>query len=195
MKCFGYKEISKNVQTIGADSDKAEGDQELLGQSDFCRINPQNAFTFVSKTLHGFVIGPHNFSDEGGKKSLKNFAPIVYFTDENTGETKAYQLLVYIGHKTMLTLLFDQNYKFEYNMLIKLDAHLQKHAPIISQLIDTAVTRVLQPDDPCKFFYYNEGNMAVKVSNQISKDIFNYELKLSLNQMHESFADDPDLHE
>lgn len=58
-----------------------------------------------------------------------------------------------------------------------------------------AVTKVLQPDDPCKFFYYNEGNMAVKISNLISKDAFNYELILQLNQMHESFADDPDLQE
>lgn len=95
----------------------------------------------------------------------------------------------------MLALLFDHDFDFTYKILRQLDAHLQKHAPIISQLIDIAVTKVLQPDDPCKFFYYNEGNMAVKVSNQISREIFNYELKLSLNQMHESFAEDPDLHE
>jgi len=49
---------------------------------------------------------------------------------------------------------------------------------VISQLIDMAVQKVLQPDDPCKFFYYNEGNMAVKVSNLITKEMFNYELKL-----------------
>ena len=70
---------------------------------------------------------------------------------------------------------------------------MAKHAPIISQLIDIAVTKVLQPDDPCKFFYYNEGNMAVKVSNLITRDVFSYELKLSLDQMHETFLDDPDL--
>jgi hypothetical protein len=57
------------------------------------------------------------------------------------------------------------------------------------------VNKVLQPDDPCKFFYYNEGNMAVKVSNLITKDIFNYELKLALDQMHEAFKEDPDLQE
>jgi hypothetical protein len=37
--------------------------------------------------------------------------------------------------------------------------------------------------------------MAVKVSNLITKDILNYELKLALNQMHENFAEDQDLHE
>ena len=57
------------------------------------------------------------------------------------------------------------------------------------------VQKVTGPDDPCKFFYYNEGNMAVKVSNIITKDVFNYELKLQLNQMHESFQEDPDLQE
>jgi hypothetical protein len=112
---------------------------------------------------------------------MRNYAPTVYFTDELTGVTKEYKILVYIGHKTMLALLFDSDFKFDYKILRSLDAHLQKHAPIISQLIDIAVVKVLQPDDPCKFFYYNEGNMAVKVSNQITKDIFNYELKLSLN--------------
>ena len=126
---------------------------------------------------------------------MRNFAPLVYFTNEQTGETKAYRLMVYIGHKTMLALLFNADFKFEHTFLRKLDAHLQKHAPVISQLIDLAVQKVIQPDDPCKFFYYNESNMAVKVSNLITKDILNYELKLALNQMHENFAEDQDLHE
>tara|TARA_B110000285_G_C14987965_1_gene544810 strand:+ start:495 stop:890 length:396 start_codon:yes stop_codon:yes gene_type:complete len=126
---------------------------------------------------------------------MKNFAPIVYFTDPNTGEVKSYKLVVYVGHKTMLALLFNSDFEFNYDYLCKLDAHLAKHAPIISQLIDIAVNKVLQPDDPCKFFYYNEGNMAVKVSNLITKDIFTFELKLALDQMHETFEEDPDLQE
>ena len=51
MKCFGFKEISKNVQQISANGDgeeaKAnsgvEGEERapaLHGSSDFCRINP-----------------------------------------------------------------------------------------------------------------------------------------------------------
>jgi len=40
---------------------------------------------------------------------------------------------------------------------------------------------VLVPDDPCKFFYYNEGNMAVKISNLISREVMNLELRLALN--------------
>ena len=76
-----------------------------------------------------------------------------------------------------------------------MDTHLAKHAPIISQLIDYSVNKALQPDDPCKFFYYNEGNLAVKISNLITKEVLNYELKLALNQMHEAFMDDPDLQE
>lgn len=57
------------------------------------------------------------------------------------------------------------------------------------------MNKVLQPDDPCKFFYYNEGNMAVKVSNLITREIFNYELKLCLDQMHLAFIEDQDLKE
>jgi hypothetical protein len=85
----------------------------------------------VSKTLHGFVVGPHSFSDIGGKQSMQNFAPVVYFTDSE-GKLKAYRLMVYIGHKTMLALLFDVDFNFDYTFLKKLDTHLAKHAPIIS---------------------------------------------------------------
>ena len=95
--------------------------------------------------------------------------------------------MVYVGHKTMLAMLFEVDFKFEHAFLSKLDAHLAKHAPIISQLIDIAVNKVLQPDDPCKFFYYNQGNLAVKISNLITRDTFNFDLKLALDQMHQAF--------
>lgn len=74
---------------------------------------------------------------------MKNYAPLVYFTDEQTGEMKAYKLMVYIGHKTMITLLFDHDQVLDYGLLNRLDGHLAKHAPIISQLIDQAVNKVL----------------------------------------------------
>ena len=112
-------------------------------QSDFCRVNPQNSFTFVNKTLHGFVIGPHNFADAGGASSMRNFAPVVYLNDEKTGEIKAYRLMVYIGHKTMVAMLFDVDFVFTYSFLDRLDGHLAKHAPVISQLVDIAVNKVL----------------------------------------------------
>lgn len=67
---------------------------------------------------------------------------MVYFPDKE-GKIKAYRLMVYIGHKTMLALLFDEDFTFDYPFLQKLDAHLAKHAPIISQLIDIAVNKVL----------------------------------------------------
>ena len=130
MKCFSFKEVSKNVRTVH-NEDVAQPEQENNLQSDFCRINPQNSFTFVSKTLHGFVVGPHSLSDIGGKQSMQNFAPIVYFPDQD-GKVKAYRLMVYIGHKTMLALLFDVDFTFDYSFLQKLDSHLAKHAPIIS---------------------------------------------------------------
>jgi hypothetical protein len=109
MKCFAYEETSQNVQTISKEEQKQEVAQDPLDQSDFCRINPKNSFTIVNKTLHGFVIGPHNFSEE---TSMRNFCPTVYFKDEKTGESKPYKLMVYIGHKTMLALLFENDFKF-----------------------------------------------------------------------------------
>lgn len=124
--------------------DKQEMRETVDNMSDFCRVNNQNSFTYVSKTLHGFVLGPHNFSEatpvngELGPSivqncpSMKNFAPIVYMKDAKTGEMKPYRLMVYIGHKTMLALLMEVDFEFDYDFLSRLDAHLAKHAPIIS---------------------------------------------------------------
>ena len=73
MKCFFFKEVSKNVKSVfekGNEEQKAGEEQPIETQSDFCRINPQNSFTFVSKTLHGFVVGPHSLSDVGGKAQM-----------------------------------------------------------------------------------------------------------------------------
>ena len=62
-----------------------------------------------------------------------NFAPIVYFKDEKEGgKIKKYRLMVYIGHKTLIALLFDVEFKLTYDYLTKLDVHLAKHAQIIS---------------------------------------------------------------
>jgi len=184
MKVLNFKDVSKNTQTISNKNLQVEaanpGAEE---QSDFCRINPNNSFTYVNKSIHGFVIGPHSFSEEdpNGAASIRNFAPVVHFQNEETGKTEVFRLMVYLGHKTMIAMLFEQNEVLEYKFLNQLDSHLAKHCPIISQLIDQALLKSVQPDDPCKFFYYNEGNMAVKISNLISRDMFNYELKLQLN--------------
>jgi hypothetical protein len=62
-------------------------------------------------------VGPHSLSDVGGKAQMQNFAPIVYFKDSQTGEMKAYKLIVYIGHKTMLALLFNADFEFNYEFL------------------------------------------------------------------------------
>lgn len=59
---------------------------------------------------------------------------MVYFKED--GKLKPYRLLVYLGHKTMISLLFEVDFEFDYDFLFKLDAHLAKHAPVISQLID-----------------------------------------------------------
>jgi len=58
-------------------------------------------------------MGPHTFTEanqeSGEAASMNNFAPTVYFKDELTGELKAYRMMVYIGHKTIVTLLFDHD--------------------------------------------------------------------------------------
>lgn len=80
--------------------------------------------TVVGKSLHGFILGPHNFGDT----SFHNFAPEVYFkeTDPETGKkvVNKYRMMVYVGHKTILAILFDHEVNFTYDHLKRLDAHL-----------------------------------------------------------------------
>jgi hypothetical protein len=95
-----------------------DGDQDKIVReevedfSDFCRVNPQNSFTFVAKTLHGFIIGPHNFSDIGGVASMQCFAPKVYIKEND--QIKPYRLLVTLGHKSIIALLFEVDFDFSY---------------------------------------------------------------------------------
>jgi len=66
--------------------------------------------------------------------------------------------------------------------------------PILSQLLDQIVNRP-QPapqDDPLRFFYFSRMNLAIKLSNLQSRDIFSNDLKLILCQLHNQFKDDPD---
>lgn len=87
----------------------------------------------MSKTLHGFVLGPHNLAEAGpNNATMDNFAPVVYFKNPVTGKIEAYRLLVYIGHKTMIALLFEEKHVFTYDLLFRLDKHLGKHCPVIS---------------------------------------------------------------
>ena len=63
MKCFTFKEVSDKVHMISQKAEHSHSPENTAQNSDFCRVNNQNSFTFVSKTLHGFIIGPHSFSD------------------------------------------------------------------------------------------------------------------------------------
>ena len=45
-------------------------------------------------------------SKEGS--SMCNYAPVVHIKDEHTGEEKTYKMMVYIGHKTMIALFFEE---------------------------------------------------------------------------------------
>ena len=66
--------------------------------------------------------------------------------------------------------------------------------PILSQLLDQIVAKPTQSlqEDPLRFFYFSRMNLAVKLSNLVSKDVLTVELKLILAQLHQQFLDDPD---
>jgi len=62
MKCYEYKEISKNIETIEENKDPVKNTTDNT-TTDFCRVNPTNSLTVIGKSLHGFVLGPHQFTE------------------------------------------------------------------------------------------------------------------------------------
>ena len=118
------------------------------------------------------------------------FAPIVYLrstTDENDEELVPYRMFVYLGYKTMTVLFFKPDIDFTHTFLTNLNAHLSRQVPILSQLLDQIVTRPQpsQNDDPLRFFYFSRMNLAIKLSNLSSRDVFSNDLKLILCQLHQ----------
>jgi len=105
-------------------------------------------------------------------------------------------MLVYQGHRCLVTLLFkaeeSKQYQFTYKLLESLNQFLSLHVPAVSAQLESVVSKVLAKEDPIRFLYFNKMNMAVKFSNLVSKDVFTPELILTVNQMHEAFENDPE---
>jgi hypothetical protein len=95
---------------------------------------------------------------------------------------KAYKLLVYQGHRCLVTLLFEAaSFKPTYKLLDSLNSFLTLHVPAVSTQLEQVVSKVLTKEDPIRFLYYNRMNMAVKFSNLVSKEVFTPELILTVN--------------
>lgn len=85
------------------------------------------------------------------------------------------------ANKTLLAILFKHDHVFTYKFLSELNGYLTLHAPPISQQLDLMITKVLGKEDPIRFVYFNQMNLAVKFSNLITKDVFTPELALAIN--------------
>lgn len=102
-------------------------------------------------------------------------------------------MLVFMSLKTMVVLLFPNDHKFTHGLVTKLQTHLSRQVPLLSQLIDAKVARPPpNQEDAIRFFYYSRMNLAIKLSNIVSKEILTIELKLTLNQMHNQFVEEPE---
>ena len=91
-------------------------------------------------------------------------------------------MFVYLGYKTMIVLLFKPDFDFTHQFLHSINAHLNRQVPILSQLLEQIVNRPqpIQQDDPLRFFYFSRMNLAIKLSNLQSKEVFSGDLKLIL---------------
>lgn len=94
-------------------------------------------------------------------------------------------MMVYQSQKTIITILLKKEQIFTYKFLDSLNTFLGHNVPPMSAQLESVINKVLSKDDPIRFFYYNEMNLAVKFSNLITKEIFTIDLILLLNQVHD----------
>ncbi len=101
-------------------------------------------------------------------------------------------MFVYLGFKTMLVALFKPDHQFTYSFIRRIQAYMSRQVVVLSQLLDQQISKPLpSPEsESVRFFYFSKMNLALKISNLISKDVLTLDLKHILNQMHNQFQED-----
>ena len=113
------------------------------------------------------------------------FAPYVYITNAE-GKLEKFKMFVYLGFKTMLVTLFRPDQQFTCKFIRQLQAYVNRQVIVLSQLLDQQICKPLPApeSEPVRFFYFSRMNLALKISNLVSKDVLSLDLKHILNQMH-----------
>jgi len=123
-----------------------------------------------------FIIGPQIYK---GKDFVDCYSPNVYIKEGKN--MKPYKLMVYQGYKTLMVMLFDEDTLYTAPMLKDLTNQLNKQLPGTSQMIEQIIQKGVSSNDQLRFFYFSKMNMAIKFSNDLTKTIFNFELKTLVN--------------
>ena len=109
------------------------------------------------------------------------FAPKIHIRNTSNESIEVYRMMVYYSNKTMIVLLFNHDYNFSYQFLDSVNYFLGRNVPAVASQLDAVISKVLGKEDPIRFFYFNQMNLALKFSNLITKDVFNLDLILLLN--------------
>ena len=81
-------------------------DEDVIGVSNFGKINPKAVGAPASAKALAFLIGPQFVQAEQGTTGYAEvFAPRVYIKQAD-GLLKPFRMLVYQGHRCLVTLLF-----------------------------------------------------------------------------------------
>lgn len=124
----------------------------------------------MSPKAIGFLIGPvFEPATLAHDAYAEVFAPKIFIKQED-GTLKPFRMLVYQGHRCLVTMLFKveketDQYPFTYPLLESLNTFLSQHVPAVSAQLEQVVSKVIVKEDPIRFLYYNRLNLAVKFSN------------------------------
>ena len=98
-------------------------------------------------------------------------------------------MFVYLGYNTMFVMLLNPETLITNTKHRQLHAYLSRQVGVLSQLLDQQVSRPVlsNNESQVRFFYFSKMNLALKISNLVSKDVLSLDLKHILNQMHLQF--------
>jgi hypothetical protein len=166
-------------------SDKELLDQEMeKAVSNFCKVQKVGQ---AAPRGDRFLLGPIFSKDQ---KHCDLFAPTIHIKGEGT-----FKMLVFHTQKLLVTVLVKEAYQFTYSFLHSLEVAIKEEFAHVAKTLDVQLDTVLKAstqqssnsNQQTRYFYANEMNLALKFSGQLNKDIFNQDLKLNINQMHQRF--------
>lgn len=150
----------------------------------------------------GFLVGPTLLKKdddeiEYSSDTYEIFAPKVSLLEKYGSPVKKnYRMLIY-QHERLTYFLFleEDKYKLSMDTYVKLDKRLREKAINIEKKLDPLVEfndeNPLEQEDYVKFMYYNESNLAIKLTPKFSKKIMTSELCHLLNVIKCKFSDNP----
>lgn len=177
--------------------------EDVLNQnySTFCKVNV-NGFKGSKFDKWGYLIGPTllpvtNEDDENKIEFYEMFWPKVYLRDKAIGNTRnPYRMIVVRFDEMSFILLIDEaNFKLPERKFRQLYDLIQEKAKNmiykLGPIVEYNDENPLEQEEHVKFYYFNQSNLAIKMTPKFSRKLMTNEIRHLMNLIKTKFDDNP----